>query len=147
MKRRGIQLSPRHKRWFYAVSVTLFLSGAAWVLLDWLTERNEARADLLRSLKPWMLKLHGAAAMAFLVALGILIPTHIKRAWSARRNRMNGGFFVAVMALLVVTGYGLYYFGDDGWRTAASWIHLILGFGTPALLGLHIWQGRRDSGP
>jgi len=31
MKRRGIQLSPRHKRWFDAVSVTLFLSGAAWV--------------------------------------------------------------------------------------------------------------------
>jgi hypothetical protein len=146
MKRRGIQLSPRHKRWFYAVSVTLFLSGVAWVWLGWLAERNEGRAELLRSLKPWLLKLHGAAAMAFLLALGILIPTHLKRAWRAQRNQVNGGFFVTVMALLVVTGYGLYYFGDDRWRSAASWIHLLLGFGAPALLGLHIWQGRRDLG-
>jgi len=103
MKRRGIQLSSRHKRWFYAVSVTLFLSGAVWVLAGWLAERSEARAELLRQLKSSLLKLHGAAAMAFLVALGILIPTHITRAWRARRNRLNGTFFVTVMALLVHT--------------------------------------------
>lgn len=145
MKRRGIQLSSRHKRWFYAVSVTLFLSGVAWVLSDWRAERNEGRADFFQSLKPWMLKLHGAAAMAFLVTLGIMIPTHLRRAWQARRNRKNGAIFVTVIGLLVATGYGLYYFGDDRWRTAASWIHLLLGFGTPALLGLHIWQGRRDT--
>lgn len=147
MRRRGIQLSPRHKRWFYSVSVMLFLSGAVWVLFDWLAERNEGRADFSRPLKPWMLKVHGAAAMAFLVTLGIMIPTHLRRAWQARRNRLNGAFFVTVMALLVVTGYGLYYFGDDRWRSAASWIHLILGFAAPALLALHVWQGRRDMGP
>ena len=99
MKRRGIQLSPRHKRWFYSVSATLFLSGAAWVLLGWLAERNEGRTDFFQSLKPWMLKLHGAAAMAFLVALGILIPTHLRRAWQARRNRTNGAFFVTVTGI------------------------------------------------
>lgn len=147
MKRRGIQLSPRHKRWFYAMSVTLFLSGAAWVWFGWLAERDETRTELFRSLKSWTLKLHGAAAMAFLVALGILIPTHIKRAWQARRNRTTGFFLVTVMGVLVATGYGLYYFGDDRWRSAASWIHLILGFAAPALLGLHIWQGRRDLKP
>lgn len=145
MKRRGIQLSPRHKRWFYSVTITLFLSGAAWVLFGWLAEQDEAHAELIRSLKQWMLKLHGAAAMAFLVALGILIPAHIKRAWRVRRNRTNGVFFVTVMALLVATGYGLYYFGDERWRSAASWIHLILGFAAPALLAWHIWQGRRDT--
>ena len=147
MKRRGIQLSPRHKRWFYTVSVTLFLSGVAWVLFGRLADRNEGPAEFLRSLKSWMLKLHGAAAMAFLLALGILLPTHLRRAWRAQRNRRNGAFFVTVVALLVATGYGLYYFGDARWRTAASWIHLLLGFGAPAFLGLHIWHGRRDLGP
>jgi hypothetical protein len=43
----------------------------------------------------------------------------------------------------VATGYGLYYFGDDRWRSVANWVHLILGFAAPALLGLHIWFGRR----
>jgi len=81
--------------------------------------------------------------MAFLVALGILIPTHVKRAWQARRNRANGFILVAVIAMLIVTGYGLYYFGDDRWRSAASSIHLALGLASPMLLVLHIWQGRR----
>lgn len=145
MKRRGIQLSTRHKRWFYSVTVLLFLSGAVWVLFSWLAEHNEKRADLFHLLKSWSLKLHGAAAMAFLIALGILIPTHMKRAWQARRNRVNGAFFVTMITILVLTGYGLYYFGDEHWRSAASWIHLILGFAAPALLALHIWQGRRET--
>lgn len=142
-KRRGIQLSPRHQRWFYSVSAILFLSGAAWAVFGWLAERQEARAEFLLSLKPWSLKLHGAAAMAFLVALGILIPTHIKRAWQARRNRVNGAFFVTVMAILVLTGYGLYYCGDEQWRNTASNIHLVLGFASPVLLVWHIWLGRQ----
>jgi len=49
-------------------------------VIRWLVERNAAVAEWLRSRKPWRLKLHGAAARAFLVALGILIPTHLKRA-------------------------------------------------------------------
>ena len=143
MKRRGIQLSSRHKRWFYSVSTLLFLSGAAWMLFSRMAERNERRADFLLLMKTWSLKLHGAAAMAFLVALGILIPVHMKRAWHARRNRVNGACFVTAVGLLVVTGYGLYYFGNEQWRSAASWIHLILGFAAPVLLAWHIWLGRQ----
>lgn len=145
MRRRGIQLSTRHKRWFYSVATVLFLSGAACVLFGFQAGRDEARADFFRSLKVWSLKLHGAAAMAFLIAIGILIPTHIKRAWQAGRNRANGVFSVTVIAVLVVTGYGLYYLGDERWRDATSWIHLILGFAIPALLALHIWTGRRET--
>lgn len=144
MKRRGIQLSPRHRRWFYTVTVLLFLSGAAWALFGWLAERNESRADFFRSLKPWSLKLHGAAAMAFLVAMGILIPTHLKRGWQAQRNRGNGVLFVSVIAILVLTGYGLYYFGDERWRTVTSWTHLSLGLVSPVFLAWHIWLGRRS---
>ena len=147
MKRRGIQLSPRHQRWFYFVSGVLFLSGALWALFGWLIARGLASMETLDACQPWLLKIHGAAAMAFLVALGILIPTHIKRAWQARRNRVNGAFFVTVMGLLVLTGYGLYYFGDDRWRSVASWTHLLIGLAAPALLILHIWFGRRDTRP
>jgi len=143
MKRRGIQLSPRHKRWFYSVAIVLFLSGAIWVLFGRLAGREGSGAGLFRSLKSRSLQVHGGAAMAFLIALGILIPTHIRRAWQARRNRVNGAFFVTVTGVLVVTGYGLYYIGDDRFRNLASWIHLALGFATPVLLLLHIWVGRR----
>jgi cation transport ATPase len=142
MKRRGIQLSPRHKRWFHTVTALLFFSGAGWAVCGWLATAADENASA-GSLKLWLLKLHGAAAMAFLVALGILIPTHIKRGWQARRNRANGAFFLTMVALLVATGYGLYYFGDEQWRSVASWVHQILGFASPVLLAWHIWQGRR----
>lgn len=82
--------------------------------------------------------------MAFLIALGILIPMHIRRAWQARRNRANGAFFVTIIGILVVTGYGLYYFGDEHLRSITSWIHLMLGLVAPLLLVWHIWLGRRD---
>jgi hypothetical protein len=143
MKRRGIQLSTRHRRWFYFVAVLLFLSGATWVLFDWLTEHGYQGENSFGQCKSWSLRLHGAGAMAFLVSLGILIPTHIKRAWQARRNRVNGAIFVTAMLVLAITGYGLYYFGDERWRAAAAWSHSILGFAAPALLVLHIALGRR----
>lgn len=145
MKRRGIQLSTRHRRWFYSVAVVLFASGGIWALLGVLANHDETHADFFRSLKPWSLKLHGAAAMAFLVELGILIPTHIKRAWQAHRNRKNGVMLIVVMAVLVLTGYGLYYLGDEQWRSAASWSHLILGLAAPLFLLWHIWAGRREN--
>jgi hypothetical protein len=81
MKRRGIQLSVRHRRWFYSVAALLFLSGATWVFFEWLTEHGDHGENSFGQFKSWSLKLHGAGAMAFLVSLGILIPTHIKRAW------------------------------------------------------------------
>lgn len=142
MKRRHIQFSKRHKRWFYSVSAILFLSGALWSFCDWLGN-NGTQAEAFQSLKSWSLKLHGAAAMAFLVALGIIIPTHINSAWQAQRNRPNGACFIAVNILLITTGYGLYYFGGERWRQMASWIHLLFGIATPAFLIAHIWMGRR----
>ena len=142
-KPHGIQLGVWHRRWFHGVSLVLFLTGAAWVLFDWLATREEARADFFQSLEMWALKVHGAAAMAFLVVLGMLILTHIKPGWRMRRNRANGAGMVIMVALLVVSGYGLYYFGDERWRAAASWVHVVLGLAAPALLGFHIWRGRR----
>lgn len=144
MKRRGIQFSTRHKRWFYSVTVLLFLTGAVWALGGALAESAGNHGDFFRAARQWSLKLHGAAAMAFLVALGILIPTHLRRGWTARRNRINGAFLVSVVGLLVVTGYGLYYFGGEQSRAVASWVHLIVGFASPLLLALHIWHGRRS---
>lgn len=142
-KPHGIQLGVWHRRWFHGVSLLLFLTGAAWVLFDWLATREEARADFFQSLEVWALKVHGAAAMAFLVVLGMLILTHIKPGWRMRRNRANGAGMIIIVALLVVSGYGLYYFGDERWRAAASWIHVVIGLAAPALLVFHIWRGRR----
>jgi hypothetical protein len=93
--------------------------------------------------KAWAMKIHGAAAMAILVLLGMLITGHVRFAWRAHRNRVNGSLFLGAFGVLTVTGYGLYYAGGERLRAWMSWIHLGVGLALPLLLILHIWLGKR----
>jgi hypothetical protein len=88
------------------------------------------------------LKLHGAGAFLALLALGSLLAQHIRFGWSARRNRTSGSLLGGFAALIVLTGYGLYYAGED-LREWSKWTHLALG--TLAFIAppLHVWLGRR----
>ena len=52
-----------------------------------------------------MLKLHGAAALAGLIIYGSLLPIHIRRAWTTRRNIFLGISLVVLMLLLTISGY------------------------------------------
>ena len=89
------------------------------------------------------MKIHGAAAMAILVLVGMLLTGHVRFAWRARRNRGNGSPFVGSFGILTITGYGLYYAGGESLRAWTSWIHLVVGLGMSLLLILHIWLGKR----
>ena len=89
------------------------------------------------------MRIHGAAAMAILVLVGMLLAGHVRFAWRARRNRGNGSLFLGCFGILTVTGYGLYYAGGESLRAWTSWIHLAVGLALPLLLVLHIWLGKR----
>jgi hypothetical protein len=52
--------------------------------------------DFETSAKAWAMKIHGAAAMAVLVLIGMLLTAHVRFAWRARRNRANGSVFLSV---------------------------------------------------
>ena len=51
-----------------------------------------------------MLKLHGTAAMAGLINYGSLLPIHIRRAWTIRRNIFLGISLVVLMLPLTISG-------------------------------------------
>lgn len=136
----SIRLKPLHRRIFYIVLALLFVSGAAWAYVQYLIPSpNESEL----SSKSTALKIHGAAAMATLVLIGTILTTHVRFAWRARRNRGNGIIFMSVFAVLIVTGYGLYYAGDERLRAWTSWIHLAVGLALPAIVVLHVMLGRR----
>lgn len=88
------------------------------------------------------MKIHGAAAMAVLVLVGMLLSVHVRFAWRARRNRANGAVFLSAFAVLTITGYGLYYAGSEALRAWTSWIHLGVGLVLPILLLVHILLGK-----
>jgi hypothetical protein len=122
------------------VVALLFLTGAAWVYWNDLVP---SRGDFEVSAKAWAMKIHGGAAMAILVLIGMLLAGHVRFAWRAHRNRGNGLLFIIAFAVLTVTGYGLYYSGGENLRAWTSWIHLGVGLALPFLLILHVWLGKR----
>jgi cation transport ATPase len=135
-----IRLKRLQRYFLYAVLALLFLSGVAWTYWTYLAA---SPGDFETTAKAWGMKIHGAAAMAVLVLIGMLINGHVRFAWRARRNRANGAVFLSVLAVLTVTGYGLYYAGGEMLRAWTSWIHLGIGLALPILLLVHIFLGRR----
>lgn len=142
MRHSALRLSPRHRRWFYTLTAVLFLSGVAWLALHLWTTRGSGDVEPSPA-EPWLLRIHGAAAMAVLVLLGTLIPLHVRRGWIAHLNRSTGLTMIVGAAVLIVTGYGLYYAGSEDLRVKVELVHDVVGVGVPLLLWWHIRSGRR----
>jgi hypothetical protein len=119
----------------------LLATGIAWLFVD-------ASADPFvpggsGQAGPFLLAVHGGAAMVFLILLGALIPLHVQRNWARDRNRWAGVVMLAVNAVLILTAYALYYSGSDWLRTWASDLHIAAGLFVPLWLGVHVWLGWR----
>jgi hypothetical protein len=129
----------------YGVTAALVVSGIAWVVLHYFFARPGEYGPTIHPAEPWMLKLHGAAAMAGLIIYGSLLPVHIRRAWAIRRNIFLGIGLVLFMLALTVTGYLLYYAGDEETRPVISAVHWIIGLVVPAVLIWHVLSGRAQT--
>jgi cation transport ATPase len=137
-------LSALHRRVAYAVLALVFASGLAHLLVhDYFPARGPF-GPAPNPLEPWLLKIHGAAAMATLVVFGSLVPTHIARFWQLAHNRLPGVLFLAVTLLLIATGYGLYYFGGDELRQLARQAHIVLGAAAVPAFVYHSWRGAAE---
>jgi hypothetical protein len=141
-----VRLGTPARRALYATIAVLVLSGVWWIVVHfagtWLAPREN---DLQRlAQEAWALKLHGAAAFAILLALGAMGAYHVRRGWGLGRNRGSGSVVVGVCAVLVVTGYALYYLVTDANRTPISVLHWALGLAFVPLLIAHIVLGRRS---
>ena len=137
-----IRLGPWHEWAVYLATGVLVLTGVIWLVLHYFFTGKGEFGPTIHPLENWMLRLHGAGAMAGLIVYGSLLPVHIRRAWAVRRNVVLGVGLVALMLLLTVTGYLLYYAGGEETRPVISVLHWVIGLAVPALLVWHIVSGR-----
>lgn len=136
-------LSARHKRWLYLCSVLLLATGAGWLIAHYAFRGTELVAEgLPHPSEPWFMRLHGAATLGFLIVFGALLPEHVLYGWRHRLNRISGVLVISVVALLTLTGYGLYYASGDSLRAWISLAHWSIGLLATALLIWHIVRGR-----
>ena len=138
----ALRLGRWHQGYLYVFGALLVLSGALWLLFHYFVRIPGQFGDTPHMLEPWWLCVHGLCAAAFLIGFGSVLPGHVRRAWIARRNRLSGTLFFSLVALLIASGYGLYYLADESVRGFVSAMHWTIGLGMPALVGWHVWLGR-----
>lgn len=137
-----IRLGRWHQAAVYGATAVLSVSGIVWIVLHYFFVLPGEFGPTPHPGEPWMLKLHGAGAMAGLIVYGSLLPVHMRRAWALRRNIFLGIGLVVIMLALTVTGYLLYYAGSEETRPVISAVHWVIGLGVPALLTWHVVSGR-----
>ena len=136
------RLSRRREVLVYAVFGLLWISGGGWLVFHYFLQQIGEFGALPNPLETWWLRLHGAAAFASLWLLGLLWPIHLVPGWKSRR-RPSGVVLSVFIAVLVLSGYLLYYAGGDRVHEVVALVHWLVGLALAAPLLLHGLRGRR----
>jgi hypothetical protein len=140
---RGVKLSIGHERWIHAILMLVYLSGLGWMVLRYGIAGESEPDSPWRVAQAWLLRAHGATAMLTLVAVGSVLAAHVPASWTLRRNLASGVGMLASMAVLVVTGWLLYYASGEDLRAGSAYLHMALGAAGPLALLWHLAYRRR----
>jgi hypothetical protein len=110
------------------------------MVLHYAVNRGDGLEDAWRVTETWMLRAHGAAAMAALVVFGSMLTMHVPIAWRLKRNLVSGSSLFAGLALFAVTGWLLYYAAGESVRAWSSYAHMGIGVASPLALIWHLAQ-------
>lgn len=138
----SLRLERWQRRALYLTVALLTASGLLWLGAHYFLRPVTEFGESISPFEPWSMKLHGLAAMALLFLLGSLLNGHIRRALRARRNLASGWAMIGSLAVLVATGYGLYYIAGESSRPLWSLAHWVTGIGFAFGFPLHVAVGR-----
>ncbi|WP_226646776.1 hypothetical protein [Microbulbifer variabilis] len=137
-----------YPRWFYsaliAASVGLLASG---ILL--IPTMMDLRLDMEPPVQiPGDLRLTGAAIhclIAFITIgmVGALATVHMRSGWRRKLNRVSGILLLLLFSFLLLSGTGIYYFGDPELSQLSSLTHTIAGAIIAVLFTWHLAMGLR----
>jgi hypothetical protein len=138
----NLRLERWHRRCVYFSWFVLLASGAAWLVARYFLRPVGQFGETIHPFEPWAMKVHGAGTMLMLFFLGSVMNSHIRRALRSGRNLASGWAMIGTMALLVFTGFGLYYLAGEGSRAQWSLVHWMVGLALPVLIVAHVLIGR-----
>ena len=138
-----VRLGHRRRLGLYVVGLGLWASGGLWLVFHyWMVQQGEFGPQT-NPLEPWWLKLHGAFAFAAIWMSGLLWGVHVTAAWPFGRRRWSGAAMTGVLLLLMVSGYLLYYVGNETARSYVSIVHWTVGLACPLFFVWHRFKRRR----
>lgn len=122
------------------VFLTSLTTGLWWYYLHRWGQVESEWGDLMPH--PWqktLLRVHGASAFCAMMSFGFLLARHLPPAWRTRRHRLSGLPLTMLVVTMIVSGYALYYAGEE-LRPLAADVHLYSGLALPVVLLAHIVQ-------
>ncbi|BDX21000.1 hypothetical protein TUM22923_03210 [Polynucleobacter sp. TUM22923] len=85
---------------------------------------------------------HGIAAMIASIALGSILPNHLKAGWKSKRKLLSGISQLAFLLTLLITGALLYY-GPEEMRDLVIMTHWLVGIAFALVFLLHSTRARK----
>ena len=124
------------RRLLYVSVLALIVTGVLYAIPRYADLYGDL--DLTPVVAPSLLmKVHGAFALWVTLLLGIIWQAHVRLRMRRPFNRRVGFTLAAILVLLTVSGYLLYYVGDRELREVTSLAHTALG---AAVLVVIVWH-------
>ena len=143
MRHRHNGLPDRLRRTIYAVTALLAVTGVGWLFVVYALALPGEPTPAPHPLAGTLLMVHGIAAYAGIAVLALVGQAHLRTGWRTAALRIPGIALCLALALLIATGLGFYYSGNDELLPALRWSHVALGVLMPVALAWHIVIGRR----
>jgi len=121
----------------YVVCLGVWFSGGCWLLLHNFFLKQGEFGPETSPLEPWSLKIHGAFAFLAVWIFGLMWGIHISKLWPLSLRRWSGAATGGVFAFLILSGYLLYYVGNDSARSIVSVLHWVIGLASPLVFFWH----------
>jgi hypothetical protein len=121
-----------------AVCAVLWLSGCAWLVLHFAFAQHTQFGSLPNPWEALLLRVHGIVAVAGVFLLGWVAAGHLIDRWGGSRNRLSGTVLAGSAALLVLSGYALYY-TTGALHEVAAGVHECLGVAALVAALAHWW--------
>jgi hypothetical protein len=129
----------------YLIVGALWISGCAWLALDEFAAQQGPFGTTPHPLEPPLLLAHGVAAVASLYLLGWIGARHALRWWGGGLRRTSGGTLAFIMALLILSGFALFFVSSDAWQRYCAQVHDVLGVAVTLFAIQHWFFGRRST--
>ncbi len=94
-----------------------------------------------------LLAIHGLTAIIASIALGSVLPFHLKAGYQSARKWLSGFTQLGLLVILLITG-GFLYYGPLEFRDSAILLHWLTGFLFFSILIVHCliqWDRRKNS--
>ena len=139
----GDRMPARKRLAIYLVFGALWLSGCAWLVLDRFFGSRGQFGLMPHPWEPAVLLVHGIVAILSMYLLGWVTARHVLQWWPGGLRRVSGGTLSAFILFLALSGFALFFAGDDRWQHLAAITHDGLGLGITVFAVQHWFFARR----